>query len=106
MKYIWIGMLVVAYIIWAVAAIADIIFSVKWWIDDNVETKTVTDDAHIIPTTVKEWTGRHSVWDLFTQYMEPFSAWFIVVTIGGLFLCSLFTWLKAIIVAAVSKKAA
>ncbi len=99
MKYIWIGMVVVVYLIWAIVSIIDIIDSVRRWIDDNVKTKTVTDDTHITPITVKEWTGRHSVWDLFTQYMEPFSAWFVVVTIGGLFLCSLFTWLKAVVVA-------
>ena len=97
MKYIWIVMLVVAYIIWAVVSIIDIVESVEWWIDDNTETKTVTDADHITPMTVKKWTSEHSIWDLFIQYMERFSVWFVVVTIGGIFLCSLFTWLKAII---------
>lgn len=97
MKYIWIGMLVVAYIIWAIVSIIDIVYSVKSWIDDNIETKTITDADHITPITVKVWTGYHSIWDLFTRYMESFSVWFVIVTVGGLFIISLFTWLGALI---------
>ena len=88
MKWIWLWMLIIAYAIWTVVSIIDIIESIKEWIDDN--TKEVTDDSQITPVTKKEWTGQFSLSDI-ADYMEEYAFWWFWVTIAILFIWSLGT---------------
>lgn len=88
MKWLWLWMIIIAYAIWTVFAILDIIASVSDWIDDNI--KEVKDDSQITPVIKKEWTGNHSITEIL-DYMEEYAVWWFWATIAILFIWSLGT---------------
>lgn len=65
MKYIWIIMLAIAYLIWGIASLKDFLYCRK--------------------------TFNHPLLD----HLEDYTQYFIYVNIGGLFLASLYIWLKS-----------
>lgn len=92
MKWLWLWMIIIAYGIWTVFAVLDIIASVSEWIDDNM--KEITDDSQIIPVKKKEWTGIFPISDI-PDYVEEYTVWWFWFTIAVLFLWSLGTCLAS-----------
>ena len=95
MKWLWLWMLIIAYGIWAVVSIIDIVESIKEWIDEN--TEEVTDNSQVAPVTKKKWVGKEPFSDVFNYYIEDYTGFFIIVTILGLFIISLGSCIKSCI---------
>ena len=87
MKYIWLWMLGIAYLIWTILSIIDIIKAIYKWIESNMEE--VTDDSHITPVTKKKWVYKHPFKECLRYDIEDYTGTWIGVTIGIIFVISL-----------------
>lgn len=87
MKYIWLWMLGIAYLIWTVLAIIEIVKSFCEWIESNMEE--VTDDSHITPVKKKKWVYKNSFKGFLDYDIADFALAWVGVTIGIIFVISL-----------------
>lgn len=87
MKYIWLWMLGIAYLIWTILSIIEIIKGICNWINSNMEE--VTDDSHITPVTKKKWVYKRPFKYCLDYDIADFALAWIGVTIGIIFVISL-----------------
>lgn len=92
MKHIWIWMLGIAYGIWTIVSIIDIIVSLRDWINKNIETETETLDSqsNIVPKTItkKKWTGEYDISHFVDELDDSTAVWF-AFTLVVMFVVSL-----------------